>query len=213
MKNSTTDHGSGIHADRYSLYADGDGDSCRGPVPVDDDETIGDPDENMERDGCIMSAAAGLFIWILLLAIAIILTFTGCASTEYVAVPEVHEIHHYIRDTVSRTDSITLEHTTIVREADSATLAAYGIQLEAMQRAWLIESTRMEREINSLTQTKTDAVTIRDSIAVPVPVPVVREVPAALTWWQRIRLQLANIVIIAIGVVAAWRVLRSRLWQ
>lgn len=213
MKNNTTDHGSGLHADRYSLYTDGDGESCKGPVPVDNDGTIGDPDENLERDGCIMSAAAGMLIWILLAALAIIVTFTGCASKEYITVPEVHEIHHYSRDTVNRIDSITFEHTTIVREADSATLAAYGIQIEAMQHAWLIESTRMQREINRLTQTKTEAVTIRDSLAVPVPVPVVREVPAALTWWQRIRLQLANIVIIAIGVVIAWRVLRSGLWR
>ncbi len=208
MKNLTTVHGSGIHADRYSLYTDGDEESCNGPVPVDDDEDVGDPDENLERDGCLMSAAAGLLIWILLSALAIMVTFTGCASKEYVTVPEVHEVHHYIRDTVSRTDSITLEHTTVVREADSATLAAYGIQLEAMQHAWLIESTRMEREINRLTNTKTEGVTIRDSLAVPVPVPVVREVPAALTWWQRVRLQLANIVLIALGVVAVFHFLR-----
>jgi hypothetical protein len=47
--------------------------------------------------------------------------------------------------------------------------------------------------------------------SVPVPYPVVKEVPAELTWWQQTRLHLANIVLWAVLTVGAWWLIRKGL--
>lgn len=108
--------------------------------------------------------------------------FSSCTTTKYVAVPQQHTEHHWHTDTVRQTDSIIDHRTTLIREVDSATMARYGIQIKDMQRAWLIETERMQRELSQLRQTKTDTVMERDSI--PYPVEVVKEVARPLSWWQ-----------------------------
>ena len=40
--------------------------------------------------------------------------------------------------------------------------------------------------------------------SVPVPYPVIKKVPAELTWWQQARLHLANIVLWVILIIALW---------
>ena len=40
--------------------------------------------------------------------------------------------------------------------------------------------------------------------SVPVPYPVIKKVPAELTWWQQCRLHLANIVLWVILIIALW---------
>lgn len=45
--------------------------------------------------------------------------------------------------------------------------------------------------------------------SVPVPYPVIKKVPAELTWWQQCRLHLANIVLWVILIIALWWVLRA----
>lgn len=105
----------------------------------------------------------------------IIAMLTSCKHVEYVTVPEVHtEIHHTI-DSVRQVDSVIDRHTVVVREVDSATMAQYGIQLEHAQRAWLIQSDRLQREIERLRETKGDTVIIRDSVPVPYPIEVVKK--------------------------------------
>ena len=44
--------------------------------------------------------------------------------------------------------------------------------------------------------------------SIPVPYPVIKKVPAELTWWQQARLHLANIVLWVILIIALWWVLR-----
>jgi hypothetical protein len=99
----------------------------------------------------------------------------GCTSTKYVTMPEVHEHWNHSTDTIHQTDSIIDHQTTTIREVDSATMAQYGIQMKNMQRAWLIETNRLQRELSELRQTRADTIHERDSI--PYPVEVVREVP------------------------------------
>jgi hypothetical protein len=103
------------------------------------------------------------------------LLLMGCTTTKYVTVPEVHEHWHHSTDTIHQTDSIIDHQTTTIREVDSATMAQYGIQMKNMQRAWLIETNRLQRELSELRQTRADTIHERDSI--PYPVEVVREVP------------------------------------
>jgi hypothetical protein len=55
----------------------------------------------------------------------------------------------------------------------------------------------VEREVHdTLYQAKTDSI--------PVPYEVVKEVPAELTWWQRVRLWFGNAVLLALLAVAVY---------
>jgi hypothetical protein len=106
----------------------------------------------------------------------------GCTTTKYVTVPEVHEHWHHSTDTIHKTDSIIDRKTTTIREVDSATMAQYGIQMKDMQRAWLIENNRLQRELSELRQSHTD--TIHECDSIPYPVEVVKAVEKPLAWWQ-----------------------------
>ena len=117
---------------------------------------------------------------------------SSCTTTEYVTVPEVHEYWHHSTDTIRQTDSIIDHQTTTIREVDSSTMARYGIQMKDMQRAWLIETNRLQRELSELRQSHTDTIHERDSI--PYPVEVVKEKEKPLAWWQT--------ALMVIGVIA-----------
>lgn len=133
----------------------------------------------------------------LCLVILVAVLLVGC-QTKYLTVPEVHEHWHHTTDTIHKTDSIIDRQTTTIREVDSATMARYGIQMKDMQRAWLIETNRLQRELSELRQSHMDTIHERDSI--PYPVEVEKEVPAQLSWWQQMRLHLANIMLWLLGI-------------
>ena len=137
----------------------------------------------------------GCLCYPLALVLALLLSFVllGCASGVPAVITETHTVHHWHTDTVRQTDSIIDRQTTTIREVDSATMAQYGIQLKSMQRAWLVESDRLQRELSRLRESKADTVVIRDSI--PYPVEVVKEVGKPLAWWQT--------ALMVIGVIAA----------
>jgi hypothetical protein len=151
--------------------------------------------------GCLQGVAVIVAVILGLLLCALL---SSCTTTKYVTVPEVHEHWHHSTDTIHKTDSIIDRQTTTIREVDSATMARYGIQLKDMQRAWLIETNRLQRELSELRQSHTDTIHERDSI--PYPVEVTKEVPAPLTWWQQARLHLANIVLYLLLIILAWKI-------
>ena len=132
--------------------------------------------------------------YLLAIAVAALLgcLLMGCTTTKYVTVPEVHEHWHHSTDTIHQTDSIIDRQTTTIREVDSATMARYGIQMKDMQRAWLIETSLLQRELSELRQSHTDTIHERDSI--PYPVEVVKAVEKPLAWWQT--------ALMVIGVIA-----------
>jgi hypothetical protein len=148
---------------------------------------------------CVVAIAVGLLLCSLL---------GSCTTTKYVTVPEVHEHWHHSTDTIHQTDSIIDHQTTTIREVDSATMARYGIQLKQMQRAWLIETNRLQRELSELRKTRADTIHVRDSIPVPYPVEVVKEVEKSLTWWQQTRLHVANIIMWVIGLMGLIGIIR-----
>ena len=143
----------------------------------------------------------------LCLVILAALLLVGC-KTEYLTVPEVHEFWHHTTDTIHKTDSIIDHQTTTIREVDSATMAKYGIQMKDMQRAWLIETNRLQRELSELRQSHTDTIHERDSI--PYPVEVEKEVPAQLTWWQQTRMHLGEALLAIAGIAVVVFVLKGR---
>lgn len=126
-----------------------------------------------QGEGCLLSMLGVTF---LILAVALMLSFSGCTTTgKVVTVPEVHEHHHWHSDTIRQTDSVVNNQTTVIREVDSATMAQYGIRLDKAQRAWLIQNDRLQREIERLQSISNTRDTVRDSI--PVPYPVEKLVP------------------------------------
>ena len=159
-----------------------------------------------QGEGCLLSMLSVTFI---ALAIALLLSFSGCTSpTKVVKVPEVHEHHHWHSDTIRQTDSVVNNQTTVIREVDSATMAQYGIRLDKAQRAWLIQNDRLQREIERLQAISTDRDTVRDSIPVTVPVEVLKEVPAEPTLIQRIFFTIGVIAIMVLVLFIAIKVKR-----
>ena len=116
----------------------------------------------------------GFCLFVILLAVG---WLTSCTTTKVVTVPEVHEQHHWHTDSVIKRDSVIHDRQTTIRELDSAAMAQYGIQMERNQKAWLVLQREMEsrmRELEHMTATKD---TIHDSIPIPYPVEVTKEVP------------------------------------
>lgn len=159
-------------------------------------ETGYDPYKGMTDNERLWAVCVHVVGYIMAIVIMLLLCalFGGCTTTKYVTVPEVHEHRHRSTDTIRQTDSIIDRQTTTIREVDSATMAQYGIQLKDMQRAWLIETDRLQRELSALRQTHADTIHERDSI--PYKVEVEKKVPAELTWWQQTRMHVGGIVIL-----------------
>lgn len=147
------------------------------------------PEQQQLLGGCLISAgSAAMLVFIL----TILLCFSSC-RTQYVPVPEVHTEYHHTTDSVFHTDSVIDYQTTIIREVDSATMAQYGIRLAQAEKAWLVQSDKLYKEIERLRESKHDSVFIHDSIPVPYPVPEPYPVPAELTAWQKFLMNLGGI--------------------
>ena len=86
------------------------------------------------------------------------------------------------------------ERKTIIRELDSAAMAQYGIQLRNAERAWLVQNREMESRLRELEHLTANRDTVRDSI--PYPVEVIKEVPAELNWWQRLKMKVGGAAIV-----------------
>ncbi len=135
----------------------------------------------------LVAAAVGILLCAL---------FSGCTTTKYVPVTEQHTEHHWHTDSVKERDSVHTENTTIIRELDSAAMARYGIQMQANQRAWLVLQHEMEQRLRELEHMTAQRDTVHDSIPVPYPVEVIKEVPAELSWWQRLKMKVGGAAII-----------------
>ena len=126
---------------------------------------------------------------------ALLTLCTSCTTTKYVPVTETRTEHHWHTDSVRERDSTHTERKTIIRELDSAAMARYGIQMQANQRAWLVLQREMENRLRELEHMTANRDTVRDSIPVPYPVEVVKDVEKPLTWWQQTKMHVGAIVI------------------
>lgn len=104
-------------------------------------------------------------VWVVVFAIGLMLT--SC-SPKVVTVPEVHDHHHWHTDSVHQTDSVIHEKQTTIMQLDSAAMAKYGIRLNQAERAWLIKTEELQRQIERLESMTADKDTVRDSIPYPV---------------------------------------------
>jgi hypothetical protein len=141
----------------------------------------------------------------MLVAVAVLaLMMCSCKNVEYVPVVENHIEHHWHTDSVKERDSTHTERETIIREVDSAAMAKYGIQMERNQRAWLVLQREMEARLRELEQISATKDTVRDSIPVPVPYEVIKEVPAKLSKTQKGLMTLGIMTLMAGVIVGAF---------
>jgi len=145
-------------------------------------------------------------VWILigLVAALIIGVLNSCATKEkIVPVPEIHEQHHWHTDSVHQTDSIIHEKETTIMQLDSAAMAKYGIHLKSAERAWLVKTAELQRQIERLEAMSIQKDSVHDSI--PYPVEVIKEVPAKLSWWQGLLVRLGYVSLIFVAVFVLYR--------
>ena len=123
--------------------------------------------------------------------------FVGCKNVEYVPVESSHTEHHWHTDSVIQRDSVVKERMTTVMQLDSAEMAKYGIQLKNAERAWLVKSWELERQIEALQRLTAERDTVHDSI--PVPYPVEKR----LTKWQQAKVDWGGwALLILVGIIA-----------
>ena len=165
--------------------------------------------DDFDRQEALKRVMKFLIIW---LAVLMLLAWlTSCGTTEYVPVVQTNTEHHWHTDSVHEKDSTYHEKTTTIMQLDSAAMAKYGIRLEKAERAWLVKTEELQREIERLEAMSMSKDSVHDSIPVPYPVEVIREVPAELSWWQRLRLWIGNIGLLAILGFVGW--FGVRLWK
>lgn len=158
------------------------------------------------RDGVPMLVCVYALVWFVVIVLLSI-GLCGCKSTEYVPVVETHTEHHWHTDSVHQTDSVISHETTLIKEVDSATMAKYGVQLKNMERAWLIQNDKLQRELSKLQSVKTDTFIKVDTVQVPYPVE------RKATAWEQVRLDYGGwaIGILFISVIVVIRFSRKLL--
>ena len=159
----------------------------------------------MNLDMWVRRISVWLLIW--LVAALIIGVLNSCATKEkIVPVPEIHDHLHYQTDSIRTTDSIIHEKETTIMQLDSAAMAKYGIQLKSAERAWLVKTAELQRQIERLEAMSIQKDSVHDSI--PYPVEIIKEVPAKLSWWQGLLVRLGYVSLIFVAVFVLYRKFR-----
>ena len=151
-------------------------------------------EKEREQTGCMQ----GMLFVGMLLALALCLFLSSCKTTEYVAVPQQHTEHHWHTDSVYTADSVIKEKETVVMMLDSAEMARYGIKLKAAERAWLVKTAELEKQIARMSQMKADKDTVRDTITV---IQQVSPADTGITWCRRVRMILGDIAMMVRGLL------------
>lgn len=136
-------------------------------------------------------------------AILAVLLLAACTTTRTVTVPEVHTVTIHQRDTVYRTDSVKEIHNTIVREADSAMMAQYGIRLGKLEKAYLINQVSNRQQTSSK-----DRIFYRDSVvsdSIPVPYAKVEYKEKKLSTLQKVFILLGKVTFTLMFLLIAYK--------
>lgn len=137
----------------------------------------------------ISSVLAGIILG--LIACALITLFSSCTTTKYVPVIE-HHTDTLIQTKVQK-DSIFMHDSVEVRIAgDTVTIDRWHTKY-------------ISKEVHdTIYQSKTD------SVPAPYPVEVIKEVPAELTMWQRLKMKVGGAAIILLLIAFAIWVWRTK---
>lgn len=127
----------------------------------------------------------------LIFAIILSVVMVSCKTKEYVPVVEHHT--DTLRLVQHHRDSIYLHDSTFVREY------IQGDTVRIITEMW---HTKYRDRL------KTDTIYRSRTDSVPVPYPVVKEVAAKLSAWQKFRLHLANILLMVVGLFVGLKIYR-----
>lgn len=138
--------------------------------------------------------------------VALVLLVAGCRSPKQIMVEvPVHDTTYMNHvDSVLVHDSVYVERETIVREADSAMLAEYGLKLQDNERTILVLRRELLRREHSEASKQAD--TVDRYVEKPVTVTKYIPVEKALTWWQKLQMWTGRISILALVGYVGWRI-------
>ena len=151
-----------------------------------------DPYNGMNDEERLKAGCWQMVVFIAAVAIGMIVCsfFTSCKSVEYVPVIEHHT------DTLIQTkvqhDSIYINDSTVITEKGDT------VKIEKWHTKYV------EKQVH-------DTLYIAKNDTVPQPYPVIKEVPAELSWWQQTRLHLANILLWALLIVGIVWIIKKKL--
>lgn len=134
-----------------------------------------------------------------LIGILGVMLVVGCVGQKGIReVPVyVHDTTYmYHTDSVKTVDSIIVERETIVKEADSALLAEYGLKLKEGERTIVVLRKELERQKNIAASKTTD--TVYKIVEKPVPVTKYVTVEKELTKWQKFLMWVGRIGLVGI---------------
>jgi hypothetical protein len=129
-----------------------------------------------------------------ILTMCVALFMLSC-KTEYIPVETSHTEHHWHTDSIKEVDSVIHERHTTIMQLDSVAMAQYGIKLKNAERAWLVKSWELERQIEQLQKMSAFRDTVRDTIQVPYPVE------KKLSKWQQAKVDWAGWAMLGVLVV------------
>ena len=148
-----------------------------------------DPYNGMNDEERLKAGCWQMVVFIAAVAIGMIVCsfFTSCKSVEYVPVIE-HHTDTLIKTNVQRDSVYVHDSVAIIQKGDTV-----------LMDRWYTKY--VEREVHDTTY-----VSKIDSIPKPYPVEV--KVEKQLTWWQQMRLHLANILLWLVGILSAYYIIR-----
>ena len=129
-----------------------------------------------------------LVVWMVVLFVLALLS--SCKQVEYVTVEKVRTDTTYI--TKWQKDSVWLHDSIHIKEKGDT------VMIERWHTQW-----RDRLRVDTIYQATHDTV--------PHPYPVEVEVPAELTWWQRLRMQLGGALLLLLAGGVVWRLVRARI--
>lgn len=140
----------------------------------------------MDKKGCI-----GVLVWMLLIFICgiILIAFGSCRSIKYVPIETIKHDSVYI--TQHQKDSIYIHDSIYQKEKGDTVL------IEKWHTRYIEKQVR-----DTLIQIQSDTI--------PQPYPYEVEVPAQLSWWQKTRMYIGEITIIALLVLLGSWIVRIK---
>ena len=146
--------------------------------------------DDFDRQEALKRVMKYLIIWLVFLML--LAWLTSCTTTKYVEVERIRTDTTYI--TKWQKDSVWLHDSIHIRERGDT------VMIERWHTQW-----RDRLRVDTIYQAT------HDTIPVPYPVETIKEVPAELSWWQRLRIWIGNIGLLGIlGVIGYYGV---RIWK
>ena len=140
----------------------------------------------MDKKGCI-----GVLVWMLLIFICgmILIAFGSCRSIKYVPIETIKNDSVYI--TQHQKDSIYIHDSIYQKEKGDTVL------IEKWHTKYIEKQVR-----DTLIQIERDTI--------PQPYPYEVEVPAQLSWWQKTRMRMGEIALVALLVLLGSWIVRIK---